>query len=73
MDQFGLELVGGNGPTPQATAEGRVGEVFASIAVPIPVAILSTALRLWTELYLHRNGLKLDTLLIIWATVCITF
>ncbi|RDW83548.1 uncharacterized protein DSM5745_03874 [Aspergillus mulundensis] len=58
-------------PSPEYLAESRTTELYVGLAIPIPILIVSTALRLWSELYLHRNCLKVDDILSILATVAI--
>ncbi|KAL4899445.1 hypothetical protein BDW74DRAFT_183698 [Aspergillus multicolor] len=57
------------GITPAYLAESKAVEIYACISFPIPIMILSTSIRLWTEPYLHRNRLTIDDVLIVWATI----
>ncbi|KAL4899437.1 hypothetical protein BDW74DRAFT_183689 [Aspergillus multicolor] len=56
-------------PIPQYVAESRTIDIYIGLSLPIPIIILSTSLRLWSELYLHHNRLKVDDVLIFIATV----
>ncbi|KAL4994101.1 hypothetical protein BDV10DRAFT_189375 [Aspergillus recurvatus] len=46
----------------------RLKGLYIAMSFPIPLLILSTGLRLWAELYWHRNRLAVDDILMIAAT-----
>jgi hypothetical protein len=57
--------------SPEYLAESRVTLLNAFYALPIPLEILSTALRLWASRRPGKQGrLAFDDYLMIWATVC---
>ncbi|KAL4931778.1 uncharacterized protein BDV17DRAFT_288363 [Aspergillus undulatus] len=58
-----------SGLSPEYLAQSRVTDVYFGYSIPIPLEIISTGLRLWAELYVHKHGLVFDDYLMIAATV----
>ncbi|KAL4899438.1 hypothetical protein BDW74DRAFT_183690 [Aspergillus multicolor] len=56
-------------PSPAYLAESRATALMVNASFCIPIVVLSTSLRLWSELYLQRNRLKVDDVLIILASI----
>ncbi|KAI9372264.1 hypothetical protein BJX61DRAFT_542886 [Aspergillus egyptiacus] len=58
-----------SGLSAEYLAESKVIDLYVGYSIPIPLEILSTGLRLWAELCVHRNGLAFDDYMMITATV----
>ncbi|KAL5338354.1 hypothetical protein BJX70DRAFT_398686 [Aspergillus crustosus] len=58
-------------PSPEYLAESRVPLMRIAYSVPIPLCLISTALRLWAEFQPGRRGLAFDDYLMMFATVII--
>ncbi|KAL4791096.1 hypothetical protein BDV19DRAFT_315365 [Aspergillus venezuelensis] len=55
--------------SPEYSAESRLTALYVGWSIPIPLMIISTALRLWAELHHHGRSLLLDDYLMILATI----
>ncbi|PTU21599.1 hypothetical protein P175DRAFT_0508551 [Aspergillus ochraceoroseus IBT 24754] len=54
--------------SPEYLAQSKVTDLIVCYSIPIPLEILSTALRLWAQQQPWRGGLAFDDILMIWAT-----
>ncbi|KKK25579.1 hypothetical protein AOCH_000075 [Aspergillus ochraceoroseus] len=55
--------------SPEYLAQSKVTDLIVCYSIPIPLEILSTALRLWAQQQPWRGGLAFDDILMIWATI----
>ncbi|KAL4865148.1 hypothetical protein BDV12DRAFT_200431 [Aspergillus spectabilis] len=58
-----------NPPSPEYLAESQVTGLYIGFAIPIPLAIFMTGLRLWAEFQPGRHGLAFDDYLMTFGTL----